>query len=254
MAPGVTVRDAAFGGVPCVECTPAATRGLMVYFHGGGYRFGSASRSSAFASRLAHTTQLSVVAVDYRLAPEHPFPAALHDAAAVYTALVADRQPIVAAGDSAGGGLAAALVVAASTGDVSLPAALVLLSPWLDLTCTASTFESRAATDELFSLASAREAAAMYLQGHEAPDPLASPGLAALDSWPPTLVLASADEVLLEDSVRFATARAISGTPVTMHVRAGLPHVWPVVAPGHPASADALSAIGAFVRGVLETS
>ncbi|MBO0729228.1 MAG: alpha/beta hydrolase fold domain-containing protein [Acidimicrobiaceae bacterium] len=251
LAPGVTARQAVFGGVPCIACTPATTRGLMVYFHGGGFRLGSASRSAPFASQMARATQLTVVTVDYRLAPEHPFPAALQDAAAVYTALLADGQPVVAAGDSAGGGLAAALVVAASTSDVAPPAALVLVSPWLDLTCTASTFESRAGTDELFSLASAREAADMYLQGHEAPDPLASPLLATLDGWPPTLVLASADEVLLEDSVRFATARAMSGIPVTMHVHAGLPHVWPVVTPDHPASSDALSEIGSFVTGVL---
>ncbi len=241
-----------YGGVPCVVWAPEAPRAVVAYFHGGGYRMGSAAWSAPFAAQLAASAQVSVVAVDYRLAPEHPFPAALHDAAAAYEALPGRGQlPVVLAGDSAGGGLAAALVAAASASEAALPAALVLMSPWLDLTCTAATFESRSGTDVLFSLTAAREAADLYLQGHDARDPLASPAFASLEAWPPTLALASASEVLLDDSLGFASMLARTGSAVRLHVEAGVPHAWPAVMPDQPAAGAALAEMGRFLDAVL---
>src|SRR2546430_966646 len=160
---GVQAREASIGGVPCVVCEPPSPAGTIAYFHGGGYRLGSAAGSTAWGSRLAKATGSRVVVVDYRLAPEIPFPAAVHDAAAVYDALRAESGGAVfAGGDSAGGGLAAALAVACVSAGFEPPDALVLLSPWLDMTCSSDTFESRAATDQLFSKQSATEAASMY--------------------------------------------------------------------------------------------
>jgi acetyl esterase/lipase len=220
-----------------------------VYFHGGGYRLGSAERSTPFAARVAATLATTVVVVDYRLAPEAPFPAALHDAAAVYDSLLdAHGDDIVVIGDSAGGGLAAALAVAADQSGIAAPSALILLSPWLDLTCSAGTYASRADTDKLFSHQAARQAADMYLQGHDPTDTLASPNLAVLKSWPPSLVLASTDEVLLGDSLAFTSTLASANTPVVACFVPGVPHVWPTIDAGDPRSAAAIETMGLFLR------
>jgi epsilon-lactone hydrolase len=245
----VKVREADFGGVPCVVCEPPYPRSVSVYFHGGGYRLGSARWSTPFATRLARASDSTVVVVDYRLAPEHPFPAALHDATDVYGRLLDEgHETVVTVGDSAGGGLAAAVVVAAAGSGVPLPAGLVLMSAWLDLTCTAVTYEWRAQSDELFSLDSARQAAGLYLQGHDPADPLVSPGLAQLGTWPPTLVLASTKEVLLQDSISFVSSLALNGTRVAALFEAETSHAWPAVFPDSPESASALEAIGAFYK------
>jgi epsilon-lactone hydrolase len=156
------------------------------------------------------------------------------------------HQTVVAAGDSAGGGLAAALVVAAAMSGIPQPAGLVLMSAWLDLTGTASTYESCAESDELFSLASARLAAELYLQGEDPRHPLVSPALASIDAWPPTLVLASTGEVLLQDSMAFTSTVALGGGTVTAVLEHGRPHAWPAVFPDLPESADALGVMGAF--------
>ena len=248
--PGVSVRPAALGGVACVVCTPAHPGRTALYFHGGGYRLGSAERSTPFATRLAVAMGATVVVVDYRLAPEHPFPAALHDAVHAYDHLLHERpEAPVVIGDSAGGGLAAALVVAAKTAGMPVPRALVAMSPWLDLTCTADTFTSRAGSDRLFSREAAEQAAQMYLQGHQATDPLASPLFADLDGWPRSLVFASTDEVLLQDSTTFTALLASAAVPVTARFERAVPHAWPAVMPDLPEAAVAVRAIGSFVGG-----
>ena len=247
--PGVEISEARYDGVPCVVCTPPEPRDVMVYFHGGGYRLGSAAQFAGFAGRLADAARALVVVVDYRLAPEHPFPAALHDAARVYGQLLAERgTPPMAAGDSAGGGLAAALVLACVNAAVAVPRGLVLMSPWLDLRCTANSYRSRSATDQLFSLDAARLAARQYLQGHDPRDPLASPLVADVGSFPPTLLFASADEVLLDDAVALTTALTQARVATMASFVPGLPHAWPGVAPGHPESAIALDAIARFAQ------
>jgi epsilon-lactone hydrolase len=248
-AAGITVHEMVHGGVCCRVCEPKTPNQTLLYLHGGGYRLGAAERSAPFATRLARAARARVVVADYRLAPEHPFPAGIRDAAAVYEALLAQgHEGIVAIGDSAGGGLAAALTVACASSNIPLPRALVLMSPWLDLTCDADTFHSRAASDQLFSLAAAQEAAHMYLQGHEATDPLASPGRAPLDGWPPCLLFASTDEVLLYDSVAFTSALALARVPVTAYFEPGKPHAWPAVFPDLPDTDAALEIVGRFLH------
>jgi epsilon-lactone hydrolase len=245
---GISVRAVECAGVPCFVCEPPASRHTVLSFHGGGYRLGSAERSAPFAARFAASAEATVYVVEYRLAPEHPFPAGLHDAAAVYGHLQGEgRTDLVLAGDSAGGGLASALAVAAARAGLAAPRALILMSPWLDLTCEAGTYASRAETDQLFSLQSAQQASAMYLQGHDPTDPLVSPGRASLDGWPPCLVFASTDEVLLDDSLGFASGLALARVPVTAHLEPGVPHAWPAVFPDLPASVSALETIGSFL-------
>jgi acetyl esterase/lipase len=245
---GVDVRPEAAGGVEVVVCRPPDPDGVLVHLHGGGYRLGSATYSAGFGARLALATSCTVVVPEYRLAPEHPFPAALHDAAEVYDVVV-DRTagPVFVGGDSAGGGLAAALAVAAVAAGRPAPLGLILWSPWLDLRIEAPTFTSRAETDQLFSRASALAAAGSYLQGVDPAHPLASPLLADLAGLPPTLLFAAEDEVLLDDSVSFGSALAHAGIPVESHLVPGVQHVWPVITPDHPESAAAIAAAAAFV-------
>jgi acetyl esterase/lipase len=251
-APGVTVRQETIAGVPCVVCESPSPVASIVYFHGGGYRLGSAAMSTAFGTRLANATSTTVVVVDYRLAPEIPFPAAVHDATAVYGAVRdGGAQVVLAAGDSAGGGLAAALAVACDKAGIAGPDGLILLSPWLDMTCSSETFDTRAATDQLFSKQSATEASQMYLQGHDQRDPLASPAFADVARFPPVLVFAGGDEVLLDDALQFASRLAKAGVSVELHAVRGMQHVWPTLFPDLPESARALDAMGRFVPSVV---
>jgi len=250
-APGISVEERPLGGVPCVVCRPDHPRAALIHLHGGGYRLGTARASAAFGARLASATGATVALADYRLAPEHPFPAALLDALAVYQALAAEvgSTPVVA-GDSAGGGLAVAVALACRRSAVPMPSGLVLFSPWADLTVSAPTFAANAATDQLFSATSAGEAAAAYLQGHDPADPLVSPVFADADELAdlaPTLVFAGGEEVLLDDALALVGALARAKVSVEAHLVAGMQHVWPTLFPDLPESAAALQAVARFV-------
>jgi acetyl esterase/lipase len=188
-----------------------------------------------------------VVLVDYRLAPEFPFPAALRDAVAVYDAVRADGGTVHVGGDSAGGGLAAAVAVACLQHGVAVPAGLVLISPWLDLTQTAGTFASRAETDVMFSKTSGDEAAGLYLQGLDPRDPLASPQFADVTGFPPTQLFAGGQETLLDDSLEFAARLARAGGAVELVVAPDQQHVYPYLAPDTAAGRAAHTAIVRFL-------
>ena len=244
LEPGTVARDVTIGGVGCLVCEAESAAGTILYFHGGGYRMGSTAAWANFGTRLAAITGCRVVVADYRLAPEHPFPAGLTDALSVYRDLIAeDGQPPIVAGDSAGGGMAAAVALAAEP----KPARAVLLSPWVDLTVTNPAFDSRTG-DQFFPRASAAEAARQYLQGHSAEDPLASPLKGDLSGHPPTLILASADECLIGDALAFQAALTEARRPVETHIVPAMTHVWPVIAPALPESLAAMRAIANFVR------
>jgi monoterpene epsilon-lactone hydrolase len=241
-------RDATIGEVACLICEPAATLDTILYLHGGGYRMGSPAAWANFASRLAAATDCRVIVPDYRLAPEHPFPAGLADALAVYRALIArDGQPPIVGGDSAGGGLACALALACEPAGLDAPRKAVLLSPWVDLTVTNTAFASRK-SDLFFPRESALEAAHQYLQGHDPCDSLASPLMGDLSGFPDTLIFASADECLVGDALAFQAALAEARVPVETHIVPGMTHVWPVIAPALAESQAALAIIGNFVR------
>jgi monoterpene epsilon-lactone hydrolase len=244
----VTVAAETLGGVACVVCEPAEPLASLVYLHGGGFRLGSASGSAAFGVRMADAARVRVIAVEYALAPEHPFPAGLRDAVAAYEATRSTwAEPVLVGGDSAGGGLATGVVAAALAAGQPLPSGVALFSPWLDLTVSAASYDARADTDQLFSAAQAREAAALYLQGSDPHHPLASPLLADLSGFPPTLIFVGTEEVLLDDTRALERALAATGTAVEAHVVEGMQHVWPTLAPQLPESDAALRALAAFV-------
>lgn len=218
--------EAALDGVRVLRFRPAgAARGVVLHLHGGGYRMGCPEMIGPYAAALAKRCGVEVVCPQYRLAPEHPFPAGLNDAHKVYRALRREgRGPLIVSGDSAGGGLAASLT-ALVTGEGTAPAGLILLSAWLDLTVTAGTYWTNAATDPLFSQESAETAADLYLQGHASSDPLASPLFADLGGFPPTLVSYGEGEVLADDARRFHAALAAAGVISEAHPVAGMEHV-----------------------------
>ncbi len=250
-APGTTAQDETIGGVGCVVCRPSAPTSTVLYLHGGGYRLGAARSWTSFATGLAAAADTQVVIAGYRLAPEHPFPAALHDAAAVFDSLQTDHVgPLLVAGDSAGGGLAIALSVAAGQSRRPLPDGLIVLSPWVDLTLRSETFATRADTDQLFPRDSAAEAAESYLQGADPRDPLASPLLADLTGFPKTLIFAGGAETLLGDGLSLCAALVTAGASVEAHFPAGMQHVWPTIFPDLPESIDAMAAITRFIQGV----
>lgn len=247
-APEETLLD----GVRVLRFRPpgAAPRGVVLHVHGGGFRQGCPEMIGPYAAALAVRCGVEVVCPAYRLAPEHPFPAGLNDVHAVYRALWREgAAPLIVSGDSAGGGLAAGLT-ALAVAEQAAPAGLILLSAWLDLTVAAGSYWSNAATDPLFSQESAEAAADLYLQGHAATDPLASPLFAALDGFPPTLVSVGEGEVLADDSRKFHAALRAAGISAELRPVAGMDHVAVTRGLTLPGSPETFEAVAAFVDGV----
>jgi monoterpene epsilon-lactone hydrolase len=260
LAEGVTASATSFGGVPAIECRPGglvADAPVVLYLHGGGFRIASALAYRAYCSHLASVIGARVVALDYRLAPEHRFPAALDDTVAAYRALldepVAPSQ-VVVAGDSAGGGLAASLVLAAPAAGLSRPAGVVCSSPWVDLTVTAETYATNADVDRLFSREAAAIAAGLYLGEHDPSDPLASPVFGDWSGAPPLLIQVGDVEVLLDDARRLAEVAGRAGVEVTLTVAPEMPHIWPMSYPAFPEAVEAVREIAAFVADVTGRS
>ena len=255
LASETTAVDVTIGGVPVVECNVAGPVAVVLYLHGGGFRMGSARAWRAYGSHLARICGARVLVVDYRLAPEHPFPAALDDALSVYRATLRQGVPassIVVAGDSAGGNLAAALVLAAVAETLPMPAGVVCCSPWVDLTNTAESYDTRRHVDALFSLQAANEAAQGYLGDGDRRDPLVSPVFGDWRGAPPVLIQVGDSEVLLDDASLLAAAIHRAGGQVTHRVYPGMPHVWQLAYPA-PDAVAAVDEIGAFVRDVTQS-
>jgi epsilon-lactone hydrolase len=229
----------------------AARQRLILYFHGGAYVAMSARTHRSVTSRLATWSSASLFALDYRLAPEHPFPAALDDALAAYRALIAAGPPassIIIAGDSAGGGLALSLLVALRDAGDALPAGAVLFSPWTDLAATGKSIVENAAADALFLGSWVASEARHYLGNTPATHPLASPIYADLTGLPPLQIQVSSTEVLLDDSRRVAENAKRSGVAATLQIWPGLPHGWQIFAPILPEARAALRDASAFIR------
>lgn len=256
MADGVVAEPVEVGGVAAIECRPSDLgpgTPVVLYLHGGGFRIASALTYRSYTTHLAAVIGARVVSLDYRLAPEHAFPAALDDCVDAYAALLdegvaADR--LVVAGDSAGGGLAASLVLAARQRGLPAPAGIVGCSPWADLTVSAASYVTNADVDRLFSRESAAAAAAMYLAGHDATDPLASPVFGDWTGAPPLLVQVGDVEVLLDDALRLAATAHDAGVDVSLTVAPEMPHIWPMSYPAFPEAVEAVEEIAAFVHRV----
>jgi monoterpene epsilon-lactone hydrolase len=238
---------------PAAPDHPARDR-CILYFHGGAYITMSARSYRTITSRLATWSDTRLFALDYRLAPEHPFPAALDDAVAAYRALIAAGTPparIVVAGDSAGGGLALSLLVALRDAGDPLPAAGVLFSPWTDLAATGQSIIDNNESDALFFGSWVLPVAQHYLGRTPATNPLASPVYADLAGLPPLLIQVSDTEVLLDDSRRVAENARRAGVETTLRVWTGLPHVWQFFATFLPEARAALYEAATFIRAAI---
>ncbi|WP_037913053.1 alpha/beta hydrolase [Actinacidiphila yeochonensis] len=228
---GVAIRRTVVGGRPALELEPAGAsgRGRLLYLHGGGYVIGSPDTHVGLVGELARRAGLRATSVDYRKAPEHSFPAAVDDGLAAYRELLAadtDPRDLVLAGDSAGGGLSLATLLAAREAGLPQPAAVALFSPWTDLTLSGASIRSKDDADPIFVEADLRAYADLYVGAGDRAHPLASPLFADLTGLPPLLVQVGANEVLLDDAVRLAGRAAADDVEVTLEVGPGLPHVF----------------------------
>lgn len=236
-------------GVP-VEwiAAPGADSGVMVYFHGGAYTLGSINTARELVARLARATNTRALAVDYRLAPEHPYPAAVEDALTVYRWLCKEADPshIIIAGDSAGGGLTLATLVALRDAGELLPAGAVCISPWTDLALTGDSIRGKAATDPILDPDSLAMYARYYARDNELTAPLLSPLYADLQGLPPLLIQVGTEEILLDDAVRCADRAREADVDVTLEVWNEMFHVFPML-PFFPETKKAVEHIAAFV-------
>ncbi|TQS46410.1 alpha/beta hydrolase [Cryptosporangium phraense] len=213
------------GGRPALEWAGAG--GTILYFHGGSWIVGSPATAQRLTSALVRRTGLRAVSLDYRLAPEHPFPAAIEDAVAAYRALVAEGEPIVLAGDSAGGGLAVITAIVARDEGLPRPAGVVAFSPGLDATRTGESMTTKEGVDPLFTRAGLQRLSRYHLAGQDPRHPWVSPAVVGdLTGLPPVLLQVGTNEVLLDDSVRFAARAAAAGVDVILDVTGDVPHVF----------------------------
>jgi acetyl esterase/lipase len=245
----VKLERRAIAGVPCAIATPRSgpCARTLLYLHGGAYVFGSIATNRELAGRLALAADARVVMPLYRLAPEHPFPAAVDDALAVYRALVAEPQPLALAGDSAGGGLSAATLVRARAEGLPMAACAALISPWVDLGARGGSLETNEVYD-FFSPALVERWAETYLDGARADDPLASPARADLAGLPPLLVQVGGAEMILDQVRAFAARAREAGVDCTLDESPDMFHDWHVFASVFADARAALERIGEFVR------
>jgi len=229
---------------------PSAAPGRVVlYLHGGGYVIGSPRSHRHLAAAIAAAARSSALLLEYRCAPEAPFPAAVDDAVAAYRWLLdqgVSAGGIVIAGDSAGGGLTGAALLALRDARLPLPAAGVCISPWVDLTCSGASYATKAASDPIVKRAGVDEMARAYLGTADPRTPLASPLFADLRGLPPLLIQVGSEEVLLDDSIQLAERAKAAGVDTTLEVWEQMIHVWHWFLPMLDEAEEAVAAIGRF--------
>lgn len=251
---GIEHEEVTAGGRPAEWTRAAGSRpdAAILHLHGGGYVVGSPRTTRPITAGLARRTGLPVLAPDYRLAPEHPYPAAIEDTVAAYSWLAdqgIDPRRMIVTGDSAGGGLTMALLLVLRERSLPLPAGAVGISPLLDLTLSSPSIEANIATDPQVTRAFLEMTVGHYLPpGVDPKSPLASPVFADLAGLPPLLLQAGGDEALLDDTVRFGEAAEAAGVDVTVECWEAMMHVWHMLAPRFPEAEAALTAIAAWVR------
>ncbi len=240
-------------GVPgeWISAPGADPERVIYYLHGGGYAMGSVKTHREMVSRIARASGARALAIDYRLAPEHPFPAAVEDATRAYRWLLsngADPARTVIAGDSAGGGLTVATLVALRDASDPLPTAAVCLSPWVDMEGLGESMTTKAEADPMVQRADLLEGAEAYLAGADPRNPLAAPIYADLTGLPPLLIHVGTAETLLDDSTRLAERAKAAGVDVTIEVWDGMVHVWHFMAAILPEGQQAIDRIGGFIK------
>ena len=250
----VTWSDFDAGGVPARHVAAPGVRDDrgVLYFHGGGYVAGGLDSHTELMGSLARACRAPVLGIDYRLAPEHPYPAALDDAVASYERLLGngiDPARVVIGGDSAGGGLTLACLLALRSAGTPLPAGAILISPWTDLSGSGDSMQGRLAADPMLSGDLLGPMAAAYAGEAELTDPGVSPLFGDLAGLPPLLVQVGDDEVLLDDSTRLAARAEAAGVSAQLHVFEGAFHVFQMF-PALPESREALAEMGRFFDAV----
>jgi acetyl esterase/lipase len=259
LPPGVTVTAGELGGVPTAEIMidGIEPRHVVLYFHGGVYAVGDAFQAAGLAAQIGRRTDATVISVDYRLAPEHPYPAAVDDALAAYEALLGNGtapSDIVFAGESAGGGLAVATLVNARDHGLALPAAAYVMSPYVDLTLAGATIDTKSKADPLLSRELLQPRVTDYTAGHDPALGLISPVFADLTGLPPLIIQAGTHEVLLDDAVRLARQAATADVEVTLDVTPGVPHVFQAYSPILDEAAAALDRAGQLLSAHLASA
>jgi monoterpene epsilon-lactone hydrolase len=257
LAEDVTLSDRALGGVGVIEIGFNGTTpdSVILYIHGGAFAMGSARAAAGLAADLARRAHATAVSVDYRLAPEHPFPAAIDDGLVAYRGLldsgVAPAR-IGVAGESAGAGLAVAVLIAARDAGLPQPAAAVLFSPWVDLTLSGASMQSKAAVDPAVTPEGLRRRVSDYAGASDPADGRISPLFGDLTGLAPLLIQAGSHEVLLDDATRLAAAAANADVAVRLEVTPGVPHVFQAFAGLLDEAETALANAGGFLRAHLE--
>lgn len=237
-----------------IEIEGQNSQAVLLWFHGGWYVMGSPRTSAGLSSDVARRTGTRVVSVDYRLAPEHRYPAALEDALSVYRALLAsgvDSQSVAFVGESAGGGLAAALLASLSENGLPQPACAVLFSPWTDLTLSGASMTTKVGIDPAFVPEKVSVRATDYVGSSDPADPSISPVFADLTGLPPLLIQAGSHEILLDDSTRLAAKAAADDVSVILDVTPKVPHMFQAFAAMVEEGDSALSRVATFLRSHL---
>jgi epsilon-lactone hydrolase len=253
---GVSIASAEVDGIKAewIRAANAEANRVILYFHGGGYLIGSLSSHRHITTSISQAASATVFAVDYRLAPEHPFPAPVLDAVSAYKWLLQqgiEPNQIVIAGDSAGGGLTLATLLTLRDESITLPAAAVCISPWVDLTNTAESFQKM--PDPMLTKNELDQFAQGYLQGQDAKNPLASPLFADLHGLPPLLIQVGTQEHLYDDSVGLEARAKEAGVDATLEVWDEMIHVWHYFHPMLQEGRDAIARIGEFVKAHTNT-
>ncbi len=252
VAADITCEKVSASGVDAewIAAPGAAADRIILHLHGGGYVIGSINTHRAMVSRIARASNARALLIDYRLAPEHPFPAAVEDAIVAYKWLLAQGYKparIVVAGDSAGGGLTLALLLAIRDANLPMPAGAVPISPWTDLEGTGESVRTRAARDVMVTQEDLAHSAKQYYGTHDPKDPLVSPVQANFRGLPPMLIHVGDAEILLDDATRVAKRAKLDGVDVELEVWDDMPHVWHVFAKILPEGQQAIDKIGKFV-------
>jgi epsilon-lactone hydrolase len=223
----------------------------ILYLHGGGYVMGSINTHRSMVGEIARAAQAAALLLDYRLAPEDPFPAAVEDGVAAYRWLLDQGfkpQNVSISGDSAGGGLAMAILVSARDQDLPMPASAVPISPWSDMTCSNDSYKTRAEADPMVAPGGIHKMAGRYLSGADAKHPYASPNLASLKGLPPLLIHVGRDEVLLDDSIKLDAKAKADDVRSTLEIWDDMIHVWHAFHPMLPEGKQAIARVGEFMR------